>query len=75
MKRLPALDGLRAISILFVLSAHMLPLGPKAFHLNKSAGAMGMALFFALSGILVTSNLLTGQTVYDFFIRRLTRSR
>src|SRR5258708_33502209 len=73
MKRLPALDGLRAISILLVLSAHMLPLGPKALHLNASAGAMGMALFFALSGFLVTSNLLTGQGVYSFFIRRLTR--
>jgi peptidoglycan/LPS O-acetylase OafA/YrhL len=73
MKRLPALDGLRAISILFVLSAHMLPLGPKALHLNDSAGAMGMALFFALSGFLVTSNLLAGQGVYSFFIRRLTR--
>jgi peptidoglycan/LPS O-acetylase OafA/YrhL len=73
MKRLPALDGLRAISILFVLSAHMLPLGPKALHLNDSAGAMGMALFFALSGFLVTSNLLAGQGVYAFFVRRLTR--
>ena len=73
MKRLPALDGLRAISILFVLSAHMLPLGPKVLHLNETAGAMGMALFFALSGFLVSSNLLSGQGAYSFFIRRLTR--
>ena len=27
--KLPVLDGLRAISILLVLAAHMLPLGPR----------------------------------------------
>jgi peptidoglycan/LPS O-acetylase OafA/YrhL len=73
MNRLPALDGLRAISILSVLSAHMLPLGPKILHLNETAGAMGMSLFFALSGYLITSNLMMGQGIYSFFVRRLTR--
>ncbi|WP_426443263.1 acyltransferase family protein [Bradyrhizobium genosp. P] len=73
MTRTPTLDGLRAISILAVLSAHMLPLGPKFLHLNASAGAMGMTLFFALSGFLITSNLLAHQQIYSFFIRRLTR--
>jgi peptidoglycan/LPS O-acetylase OafA/YrhL len=73
MKRLSVLDGLRAISILAVLSAHMLPLGPKVLRLNETAGAMGMSLFFSLSGFLITSNLLAGQTVYSFYIRRLTR--
>ena len=55
--RLPALDGLRAISILLVLAAHMLPLGPKILGLNFTAGAMGMSLFFALSGFLIASAL------------------
>jgi peptidoglycan/LPS O-acetylase OafA/YrhL len=73
MQRIPALDGLRTISILFVLSAHLLPLGPKFFGLNSSAGAMGMSLFFALSGFLITSNLIEGQGVYSFFVRRLMR--
>jgi peptidoglycan/LPS O-acetylase OafA/YrhL len=73
MKKLPSLDGLRAISILSVLSAHMLPLGPKVLHLNESAGAMGMSLFFALSGFLITSNLLSDQRVSAFLVRRLTR--
>jgi peptidoglycan/LPS O-acetylase OafA/YrhL len=73
MKRFPALDGLRAVSILAVLSTHMLPLGPKALLLNDTAGAMGMTLFFALSGFLITSNLLAGQGVQNFFVRRLTR--
>jgi peptidoglycan/LPS O-acetylase OafA/YrhL len=51
----------------------MLPLGPKILGLNYSAGAMGMSLFFALSGYLITSNLIAGQDVYSFFIRRLGR--
>ena len=48
--RLPVLDGLRAIRILLVLAAHMLPLGPKLLQLNHTAGVMGMSLFFALIG-------------------------
>jgi peptidoglycan/LPS O-acetylase OafA/YrhL len=44
--RLFELDGLRAISILLVLSAHMLHLGSKFLHLNDMSGAMGMSLFF-----------------------------
>jgi peptidoglycan/LPS O-acetylase OafA/YrhL len=71
--RLGALDGLRAISILLVLSTHMLPLGPKAWQLNQTAGSMGMSLFFALSGFLITRNLVAGQTTADFFIRRFMR--
>jgi peptidoglycan/LPS O-acetylase OafA/YrhL len=73
MKRLEALDGLRAISILLVLATHMLPLGPKSWRLNETTGPMGMCLFFALSGFLITSNLLSSQTVYSFFVRRMTR--
>src|ERR1700756_2090390 len=53
----PALDGLRAISICLVLAAHLLPLGPKALHLNSTAGPMGMSLFFVLSGYLIISTL------------------
>ncbi len=45
-KRLEVLDGWRAISILLVLSCHMLPLGPKSWNLNLSAGYAGMALFY-----------------------------
>jgi peptidoglycan/LPS O-acetylase OafA/YrhL len=68
-----ALDGLRAASILIVLAAHLLPLGPKSWALNESFAAMGMTLFFALSGFLITSNLLRGQSPVDFFVRRLAR--
>src|SRR3954470_4526686 len=71
--RLPVLDGLRAISILLVLSAHMLPLGPKSWHLNETAGAMGMTLFFSLSGFLIASLLLQNDDVVEFLVKRFTR--
>jgi peptidoglycan/LPS O-acetylase OafA/YrhL len=71
--RIPTLDGLRAISILLVLACHLLPLGPKSLGLNETAGAMGMSLFFALSGFLITSTLIHNQNVVDFLIRRLAR--
>lgn len=73
MKKIPALDGLRAISILAVLATHMLPVGPKVLRLNETTGPMGMSLFFALSGFLITSNLWTAGDVRSFFVRRLTR--
>jgi peptidoglycan/LPS O-acetylase OafA/YrhL len=72
-EKLDALDGLRAISILLVLAAHLLPLGPKAFRLNETAGAMGMSLFFALSGFLITSTLRRDPRVGQFLVRRLAR--
>jgi peptidoglycan/LPS O-acetylase OafA/YrhL len=70
---LPTLDGLRAISILLVFGAHMLPLGPKVLALNHTAGAMGMSLFFALSGFLITSTLIHNPDVREFLVRRLAR--
>ena len=71
--RIPAFDGLRACSILFVLAGHLLPLGPKALQLNAMAGLMGMALFFALSGFLIVRFLAEGMSLRDFAIRRLAR--
>lgn len=67
------LDGIRAISILLVLAAHMLPLGPSQFGLNAMAGAMGMSLFFCLSGFLITKFLAEKDDVADFFRRRFAR--
>src|ERR1700682_3044087 len=71
--KFPVLDGLRAISILLVLACHLLPLGPKALRLNETAGAMGMSLFFALSGFLITSGLLRNSSIHEFLVRRLAR--
>lgn len=72
-ERFSVLDGWRGISILVVLACHLLPLGPKAFQLNYDAGLLGMALFFTLSGFLVTSFLLHKDNVLDFLVRRFFR--
>jgi peptidoglycan/LPS O-acetylase OafA/YrhL len=71
--RYEVLDGWRAISILLVLSCHMLPLGPKAWNLNHSAALAGMALFFTLSGFLIVTTLFRNPSVPDFLIRRFAR--
>jgi peptidoglycan/LPS O-acetylase OafA/YrhL len=64
------LDGWRGISILSVLACHLLPLGPKPWGLNETAGPLGMVLFFNLSGFLIISTLLDRPDVRGFFIRR-----
>jgi len=69
---LPTLDGLRAISISCVLAAHLVPLGPAALRLNETAGAMGMSLFFALSGFLIV-RAISCTTVGAFVAKRLAR--
>jgi len=71
--RLAVLDGWRGISILLVLGAHLLPLSPKSWRFNEMAGPMGMALFFTLSGFLITRFLLQHDSVVDFLIRRFFR--
>jgi peptidoglycan/LPS O-acetylase OafA/YrhL len=70
---LAVLDGWRALSILLVLAAHLLPLGPKSWQLNATAGVMGMSLFFCLSGFLITRLLLTNPSVGQFLIKRTFR--
>lgn len=69
-RHLPQLDGWRGLSIVCVLLAHMTPLGPKGWELNTAVGAVGMALFFTLSGFLITSFLLARPAVGDFLVRR-----
>lgn len=71
--RYQVLDGWRAVSILCVLAAHLLPLGLKSWQLNAMFGIVGMSLFFTLSGFLITTNLLRGTRVRDFLIRRFCR--
>lgn len=71
--RFKMLDGWRALSIVLVLAAHMLPLGPQRWALNVSIGINGMAIFFALSGFLIVSVLLRNDDVISFLIRRFAR--
>jgi peptidoglycan/LPS O-acetylase OafA/YrhL len=72
-ERLNALDGWRGISIALVLAAHLLPLGPKVLKLNHVAGVLGMAIFFILSGFLITRLLLSSPPISHFLIRRFFR--
>jgi peptidoglycan/LPS O-acetylase OafA/YrhL len=71
--RLFVLDGWRAISILLVLATHMLPVGPKSWQMNVTAGEIGMSLFFTLSGFLITQQLYAKRNIAAFFVRRLFR--
>jgi peptidoglycan/LPS O-acetylase OafA/YrhL len=69
---LPALDGLRAISILLVLVAHA-GLG------QLVPGGLGVTIFFAISGFLITRQIMqeiarTGRLgVRQFYTRRFLR--
>ena len=71
--RIPALDGVRAASILLVVAAHMLPLGPSVWAVNGMAARMGMSLFFCLSGFLIVSMLARNPDVPTFLVRRILR--
>ena len=73
MPRYQVLDGWRGVSIVLVLCGHLLPLGPKDLALNGAVAAMGMSIFFTLSGFLITSFLLHRPSVGSFLIRRLFR--
>lgn len=71
--RFQVLDGWRGVSILFVLAGHLLPLGPKSWQMNFAVAAAGMALFFILSGFLITNMLLHNDNIGSFLIRRFMR--
>jgi peptidoglycan/LPS O-acetylase OafA/YrhL len=82
MKRIPSLDGLRAISILLVIGGHW---GELRYHSSMAAdvaGAfanLGVRIFFVISGYLITTLLLKeyGKTstigLREFYVRRAYR--
>lgn len=80
---LPALDGLRAIAILLVIPHNTSVLNSTAaglaylVSLLSNVGWIGVQLFFALSGFLITGNLLdtrqAGNYYRMFFARRVLR--
>jgi peptidoglycan/LPS O-acetylase OafA/YrhL len=71
--RVPALDGVRGIAVLAVLGFHLQPFGLFA------GGWLGVDVFFALSGFLITSLILeelalTGTFSFRrFHVRRMLR--
>jgi peptidoglycan/LPS O-acetylase OafA/YrhL len=78
VKRIPSLDGLRAISIIFVVLSHMSKSGhaPRIFF---QFAATGVSIFFVISGYLITSILLRERehagtiNLREFYIRRAYR--
>jgi len=78
MKRIPSLDGMRAISILLVVVGHWGELNYK----SDVAGAfanLGVRIFFVISGYLITTLLLKEYDkkstigLKDFYVRRAYR--
>jgi peptidoglycan/LPS O-acetylase OafA/YrhL len=78
----PSLDGLRAISITFVLVSHLI--GTRHFPgklslLSYRLGEFGVRVFFVISGYLITSILLTELrrkgtiSLARFYVRRVLR--
>jgi peptidoglycan/LPS O-acetylase OafA/YrhL len=70
--RLPQLDGLRAVAVIFVMAFHFIPWVDRYAPL----GAIGVRLFFVLSGFLITRILLQARSVdvaaalRSFYLRR-----
>jgi peptidoglycan/LPS O-acetylase OafA/YrhL len=65
---IPTLDGWRAIAIAGVLLCHSFP----STYWTMS-GALGVNLFFAISGYLITMRLLGEKELRSFYIRRAFR--
>ncbi len=79
-KRIPTLDGLRAVAIVLVLVAHTAGTShvPKARTLEL-LGEVGVRIFFVLSGFLITTLLVRERVTVGridlrtFFVRRVFR--
>ena len=84
-KRIPSMDGLRAISIVFVLYGHMrlthgFPIRAwKISHVGWILAAFGVCLFFVISGFLITTLILNEKdrfgnvSLRNFYARRSLR--
>ena len=83
-RQIPALDGIRGVAIFWVVlhNATGIPLAPSSrwlhlFPLLASRGWIGVQLFFALSGFLITAGLLDSQRTphyfRDFYAKRALR--
>ena len=79
MQRIPSLDGLRAISITLVVLAHLVKWKHISLDSIQTYGALGVHIFFVLSGYLITNLLLREHertstvSLRDFYIRRAFR--
>lgn len=78
-RRIPSLDGVRAIAITLVLLAHLVKWKHLSVPIIGSYGAFGVQIFFVLSGFLITKLLLQEHeksstiSLRLFYIRRAFR--
>ena len=78
-KRIPSLDGVRAISITMVILSHLVKWKHISLERLGSYGALGVFIFFVLSGYLITNLLLREYdrtstiSLSDFYARRAFR--
>jgi len=70
---LGVLDGWRALCILMVIAGHQLPINAIIPGGNSAIAAGGMAIFFTLSGFLITRFLWERPEPRPFLIRRVMR--
>lgn len=79
MKRIPSLDGLRAISILLVIVGHLAMVNHVPGDYFASYARMGVNIFFVISGFLITSILCKEEArtslidLPNFYLRRAYR--
>lgn len=77
-RRIPSLDGARAVAILLVIAAH-LTLDPLPVVWRVDYGNLGVRVFFVISGFIISTLLLrererTGDiSLKDFYARRIFR--
>lgn len=78
-RRIPSLDGLRAISITLVILSHLVKWKHVSAAVLGSYGSLGVFIFFVLSGYLITKLLLREHertstiSLSDFYLRRAFR--
>ncbi len=79
MHYVPFLDGLRCISILWVILIHLRFRGDRLYEFVASHGWMGVDMFFVISGYLITTILLREYqsrgriSLRNFYVRRILR--
>ena len=77
LKRIPSLDGLRAISVALVVLSHLV--GELPYRLENAVGNLGVRFFFVISGFLITSILVaelektSTVNLPKFYFRRTLR--
>jgi peptidoglycan/LPS O-acetylase OafA/YrhL len=62
MKRIPELDGMRALAVSVVILDHFAPFRSVLWNAPARFGGLGVDIFFVLSGFLITSILLHAKS-------------